>query len=198
MRVYGYARVSTKDQNLDLQIEGIQNYCRNRKFDLQEIFAEKASGKDVDGRPRFKEMLELLETNPLEIGAVIVYKLDRLGRSIADLIKIIVFLGEHKVQFISISDNIDTTSPNGRLLFHVMGSIAEFERELIKERTHAGILKARQSGKKFGRKRKPVDMEEIKKRLAMGITKKRICDDMKFSKSFLNKKLQEDRDRRKV
>jgi len=198
MRVYGYARVSTKDQNLDLQIEAIQKYCETRKFDLQEIFAEKASGKDIDGRARFKEMISTLETNPLEVGAVIVYKLDRLGRSIADLIKTVVFLGDHKIQFISISDNIDTTSPNGRLLFHVMGSIAEFERELISERTQAGIKKARQSGKKFGRKRKPVDIDEVKKRIAMGITKKRICDDMKFSKSFLNKKLQEDATRKKL
>jgi DNA invertase Pin-like site-specific DNA recombinase len=193
MRVYGYARVSTKDQNLDIQIEAIQKYCKDRKFELQEIFAEKVSGKDMEGRARFKDMLELLEINPLEIGAVIVYKLDRLGRSISDLIKIITFFGKHNIQFISISDNIDTTTPNGRLLFHLMGSVAEFERELIQERTQAGILKARQSGKKFGRKRKPFNLAEVNKLIAMGVPKTRICEDMKFSKSFLNKKLHDAR-----
>jgi len=193
MRVYGYARVSTKDQNLDIQIEAIQKYCKDRKFELQEIFAEKVSGKDMEGRARFKELLELLEVNPLEIGAVIVYKLDRLGRSISDLIKIITFFGKHNIQFISISDNIDTTTPNGRLLFHLMGSVAEFERELIQERTQAGILKARQSGKKFGRKRKPFNLAEVNKLITMGVPKTRICEDMKFSKSFLNKKLHDAR-----
>jgi DNA invertase Pin-like site-specific DNA recombinase len=193
MRVYGYARVSTKDQNLDIQIEAIQKYCKDRKFELQEIFAEKVSGKDMEGRARFKDMLELLEINPLEIGAVIVYKLDRLGRSISDLIKIITFFGKHNIQFISISDNIDTTTPNGRLLFHLMGSVAEFERELIQERTQAGILKARQSGKKFGRKRKAFNLSEVNKLIAMGVPKTRICEDMKFSKSFLNKKLHDAR-----
>lgn len=193
MRVYGYARVSTKDQSTEIQIEAIQKYCNDRKHDLQEIFSEKVSGKDVEGRTRFKEMIELLEINPLEIGAVIVYKLDRLGRSISDLIKIITFLGKHNIQFISISDNIDTTTTNGRLLFHIMGSIAEFEREIIDERTKAGILKARQSGKKFGRKRKPFNLAEVNKLIAMGIPKTRICKDMEFSKSFLNKKLHDAR-----
>ena len=195
MRVYGYARVSTKDQNLDIQIEAIQKYCKDRTFNLQEIFSEKVSGKDMEGRARFKDMLELLEINPLEIEAVIVYKLDRLGRSISDLIKIITFFGKHNVQFISISDNIDTTTTNGRLLFHLMGSIAEFERELIQERTRAGILKARQSGKKFGRKRKAFNLSEVNKLIAMGVPKTRICEDMKFSKSFLNKKLHDARAR---
>ena len=193
MRVYGYARVSTKDQNLEIQIEAIQKYCKSHDLDLREIFAEKVSGKDIENRARYKDMVELLEINPLEIGAVIVYKLDRLGRSISDLIKIITFLGKHNVQFISISDNIDTTTTNGRLLFHIMGSIAEFERELIQERTQAGILKARQNGKKFGRKRKSFNLSEVNKMIAMGIPKTRICEDMKFSKSFLNKKLHDAR-----
>ena len=193
MRVYGYARVSTKDQDLTIQIEAIQKYCKEKKFGLQEIFAEKVSGKNVEGRIRLNDMIGLIENNPLEIGAVVVYKLDRLGRSISDLIKIITFFGKHNVQFISISDNIDTTTPNGRLLFHVMGSIAEFEREIIQERTQAGILKARQSGKKFGRRKKPFNLSEVTKLITMGVPKTRICEDMKFSKSFLNKKLHDAR-----
>lgn len=189
MRVYGYARVSTKDQDLTIQIEAIQKYCRDRGFELQEVFAEKVSGKNVIDRIRLNDMIELLEMNPLEVAAVVVYKLDRLGRSMSDLIRIITFFGKHHVQFISISDNIDTTTPNGRLLFHMMSSFAEFEREMIGERTQAGILKARQSGKKFGRKKKPFNLAEVNKLIAMGVPKTRICEDMKFSKSFLNKKL---------
>lgn len=196
MRVYGYARVSTKDQNLEIQIEKIRDTCKLRNFDLLQLYAEKASGKDIAGREAFSEMLEVLKTNPLSVDAVVVYKLDRLGRSMQDLINVVKFLQEHNIQFISITDNIDTTSPQGRLFFHLMGSIAEFERELIYERTMAGILKARQSGKKFGRKRKVIDLEEIKKQLASGIPKTRVCKNFKCSVSYLNKRLLDERNKK--
>lgn len=197
MRIYGYARVSTKDQNLDLQLEKIREYAKIRSFDLIQMYAEKASGKDIAGREAFSEMLATLKMNPLAIEAVVVYKLDRLGRSMSDLIKITELLKEYNIQFISITDNIDTTSSQGRLFFHLMGSLAEFERELIHERTMAGILKAREDGKKFGRKRKVIDMEDIKKQLASGIPKTRVCKNFKCSVSYLNKRLQEERERKK-
>jgi DNA invertase Pin-like site-specific DNA recombinase len=193
MRVYGYARVSTKDQSLEIQLEKIRENCNLRKFELLQLFSEKASGKDIAGREAFLEMLDILKLNPLGIEAVIVYKLDRLGRSIGDLINTVRFLQDHKIQLISITDNIDTSTSQGRLFFHFMGALAEFERELIHERTMAGIIKARQEGKKFGRRRKVIDLEDVKKRMAAGVPKTKICKELKVSYSFLNKKLLEDR-----
>lgn len=193
MRVYGYARVSTKDQSLEIQLEQIREHCNLRKFELIQLFSEKASGKDTVGREEFMEMLDVLKINPVQIEAVVVYKLDRLGRSIGDLINTVKFLQDHKIQFISIADNIDTSTSQGRLFFHIMGALAEFERELIHERTMAGILKARRDGKKFGRRRKVIDLEDVKKQMAAGVPKTKICKELKVSYSFLNKKLFDNR-----
>lgn len=193
MRVFGYARVSTKDQSLEIQIEKIREVCKNREFELVQIFSEKASGKNVSGREAFLDMLDSLKTNPLSIDVVLVYKLDRLGRSLPDLINTTKFFGDCGIQLISITDNIDTTTSQGRLFFHLMSAIAEFERELIYERTQAGIQKARQEGKKFGRPRKRIDLTDVKKMLAAGIPKTRICKDLKCSISHLNSRLAEER-----
>lgn len=193
MRVYGYARVSTKDQSLEIQINKIREVCKNREFELVQLFSEKASGKNVEGREAFMELLDALKKNPLSVDTLLVYKLDRLGRSLPDLINTVKFLGDCGIQLISITDNIDTTSPHGRLFFHLMSSIAEFERELIFERTQAGIQKARQDGVKFGRPRKRIDLDEVKKKLAAGIPKTRICKDLKCSVSHLNGRLQDER-----
>jgi DNA invertase Pin-like site-specific DNA recombinase len=193
MRVYGYARVSTIDQSLDIQLEKIRELCKLRDYELIQLFSEKASGKNIPGREQLMDMLDLLKVNPMAIDAVVVYKLDRLGRSITDLINIVKFLQDHKIQLISITDNIDTSSSQGRLFFYFMGAIAEFERELIHERTMAGIIKARQDGKKFGRRRKVIDLEDVKKKMAAGVPKTKICKELKVSYSFLNKKLFDER-----
>ncbi|KTC71466.1 site-specific DNA recombinase, e14 prophage [Legionella quinlivanii] len=136
----GYARISTSSQNLDLQIDALQ------KAGCEKIFQDQISGSLIN-RPA----LELLLKEIRKGDVLIIWKLDRLGRSFKDLIDLVNTLLEKGVGIKSLNDPIDTTTPQGRLIFNIFGSLAEFERELIKERTIAGLEAARARGKKGGR-----------------------------------------------
>ena len=139
----GYARVSTQDQHLDLQLEALQ------KAGCEKILEDKLSGTRAD-RPGLAKVLELLRSG----DTLVVWKLDRLGRSVKQLVDLVSALHQLGVHFKSLTDAIDTSTPSGRFFFHVMASLAEMERELIVERTRAGLQVARQLGRKGGRKPK--------------------------------------------
>lgn len=136
----GYARVSTEDQTLDAQIDALEAAGAER------IFKEKKTGKN---RERIE--LELLLEQLRKGDVVIVTKYDRLARSLRDLIEIVEAIRERGAGFRSLGEDIDTTTPAGRLVFHVFGSIAEFERERIVERTKEGLAAARRRGRVGGR-----------------------------------------------
>ena len=137
----GYARISTKDQNLELQIDAL------KKAGCELIFTEIASGTKVD-RVELGKLLSQIRVGDV----VVVYKLDRLGRSLKHLLEVVAQLGKMDVAIQSICDAIDTTTAQGRLFFNIAGSFAEFERDLIRERTHAGLAAARARGRKGGRR----------------------------------------------
>ena len=160
----GYARVSTQDQNLDLQIESLT------KTGCKKIFEDKISGSRAE-RPGLANALEMLR----EGDTLVVWKLDRLGRSVKQLIDLVGELHKQGVQFKSLTDAIDTGTPSGRFFFHVMASLAEMERELTVERTRAGLEVARQLGRKGGRKPQMTDskIESAKKLLASGVPPRR-------------------------
>lgn len=136
----GYARVSTKDQNLNMQLEAL-----NREG-CELIYSEKQSSSKE--RLEFEKLRESVRSGDI----IIVWKLDRLGRSIRDLVNIIDEFKLKGVQFRSIVDNFDTTTPNGRLFFNIVAALAEYEREMIKDRTLAGLESARQRGRVGGRR----------------------------------------------
>jgi len=139
--ILGYARVSTHEQTLDMQIQELT------KYGCDKIFEEKVSGTKTD-RPKLQEVLSKLK----EGDTLVVWRLDRLGRSLTDLINIITSLNENKIKFKSICDGaIDTTTANGLLIFNIFAALAQFERQLIKERTLAGLSAARARGKQGGR-----------------------------------------------
>ena len=156
----GYARVSTQDQNLELQFDALN------KSGCNKIFEDRVSGSRAD-RPGLNKLLEMLR----EGDTLVVWKLDRLGRSVKNLVDLVVELHKRGVQFKSLTDSIDTGTPSGRFFFHVMASLAQMERELTIERTRAGLEVARQLGRKGGRKRLMTDskIESAKKLLANGI-----------------------------
>lgn len=137
----GYARVSTKDQVLDLQIDALE------KDGCELIFKETASGAKTD-RPELQKLLTHLRKGDI----VVVYKLDRLGRSLKHLLDVVAELNQKEVGIRSINDAIDTTTPQGRLFFNISASFAEFERDLIRERTKSGLEAARARGRKGGRR----------------------------------------------
>ncbi len=138
--IFGYARVSTNDQNLDAQVDLL------KAAGAEKIFLEKRTGKNRN-RPELVRLLEQLRTGDV----VAVTKYDRLARSLKDLIEIVEQIRERGAGFKSLGEDIDTTTSAGRLVFHVFGSIAEFERERIVERTREGLAAARKRGRIGGR-----------------------------------------------
>jgi len=172
MVLIGYARVSTQDQNLDLQIDALT------KAGCRRFFEDKMSGSQAE-RPGLNKALEMLR----EGDTLVVWKLDRLGRSVKNLVALVGQLHQQGVQFKSLTDVIDTGTPSGRFFFHVMASLAEMERELTLERTLAGLEVARQLGRKGGRKRKMTDskIESAKKLLASGVPPKDVAKNLGVS-----------------
>ncbi len=146
----GYARVSTDDQHLDLQRDALE------KAGCRDIYEEKISGKQAD-RPGLTQCLRSLR----EDDVLVVWRLDRLGRSLPDLVRIVGELKSRGIGFESITEKIETVSATGRLVFHVFAALAEFERNLIRERTRAGLDAARARGRQGGRPPK-LEVREIR------------------------------------
>lgn len=141
MTTIGYARVSTDDQNLDLQIDALH------AVGCKEIFCDKGISGSLSNRPSLDKALQALKVG----DKLVVWRLDRLGRSLVNLIQLLDQLGKKGVKFHSLNESIDTSSSGGRLVFHMMAALAEFERALISERTRAGMAAARAKGKHVGR-----------------------------------------------
>ncbi len=136
----GYARVSTVDQNAGLQLDALQGAGCVR------VFSDTASGA-LDERPELARALDHLRAG----DTLVVWRLDRLGRSLRHLIETVGALAEREVGFRSLQESVDTTTTGGRLVFHVFAALAEFERDLIRERTQAGLEAARARGRRGGR-----------------------------------------------
>ena len=148
----GYARVSTDDQNLDLQLDGLHR----AGIADDHLYSDTASGKDAE-RKELAACLKALR----EGDTLVVWRLDRLGRSLPDLVRIVGELEQKGVSFESLTEKIETGSAAGKLVFHVFAALAEFERNLIRERTQAGLAAARARGRAGGRKPK-LDTQQIR------------------------------------
>ncbi len=146
----GYARVSTGEQTLDLQLDALA------KAGCGKLFTETASGAKAD-RPVLEEVLGYVRSG----DTLVVWRLDRLGRSLQHLIETVTALRERGIGFKSLTEQIDTTTPGGKLIFHVFGALAEFERDLIRERTNAGLAAARARGRTGGRPKKLADPKTL-------------------------------------
>ncbi len=173
----GYARVSTHDQNLDLQKDALE------KAGCEKIFVDEISGT-VAKREGLEKAKEILRKGDM----LIVWRLDRLGRSIRDLIDWVTLLEEEGIGFKSLQESIDTTTSSGKLVFHIFAALAEFERNLIRERTNAGLASARARGKLGGRK-KSLSVKERKRAVEMhkrkNHTVQQICEIMNITKPTL-------------
>jgi len=172
----GYARVSTEDQNLQLQLDAL------KKANCKRVFTDKISGARND-RPGLDDALSHLRPG----DTLVVWKLDRLGRTVKALVDLIVDLETDQVNFRSLTDGIDTTTSAGRFFFHVMASLAQMERELTLERTKAGLVAARNLGRIGGRKRVMTDSKitSARKLLAAGHAPKDVARDLGVSNATL-------------
>ncbi|VVE82968.1 recombinase family protein [Pandoraea sputorum] len=138
----GYARVSTEDQNLDLQIQAL------KRLGCDKVFTDHGVSGSATSRPGLERAMTRLKPG----DKLVVWRLDRLGRSLAHLVRLLESLGRRDILFQSLTEHIDTSSSGGRLVFHMMAALAEFERSLISERTRAGMAAARANGKHLGRR----------------------------------------------
>lgn len=177
MRV-GYARISTDDQTLNLQLDSME------RAGCERVFRDVMSGAKAD-RPGLREALEYVRSG----DTLVVWRLDRLGRSLSSLIELMNNLRERGVSFQSLTEQIDTSTANGKLIFHVFGALAEFERDLIRERTKAGLAAARARGRLGGRPRalNSPDKIAIARSLHQNSqhTIREICQTMRISKATL-------------
>lgn len=173
----GYARVSTEDQHLYLQIDAL------KKAGCEKIFTDEMSGAKSE-RPGLGEALTFVRTG----DTLVVWRLDRLGRSLKDLIARVEELKQQQVEFRSLTENIDTASSGGKFMFHVFSALAEFERDLIRERTMAGLSAARARGR-FGGRPKIMPAEKIKMAASLmqtsHISIKDICKNLGISRTTL-------------
>lgn len=176
----GYARVSTEDQNLDLQLDALKT------AGCEQLFTDK-----VSGAAKAKDGLEEALRYVREGDILVVWKLDRLGRTVKGLVELVEGMQARGVQFKSITDGIDTSTTAGRFFFHVMAALAEMERELIRERTKAGLSAARARGRLGGRKPK-MDESKIaaaRKLLEAGTSGKDVAKNLGVSRATLYRAL---------
>ena len=176
----GYARVSTHDQTLNLQRDALE------KAGCNKIFTDTASGAKAE-RKGLDEALDYVRKGDI----LVVWRLDRLGRSLPHLITTMTALEERGIGFKSLTGNIDTTTSGGKLIFHIFGALAEFERNLIRERTNAGLIAARARGRRGGR---PKALTPKQRSIALDLYEKRhpivdICRTLKISKATLYRAL---------
>lgn len=186
----GYARVSTHEQNLDLQKDAL------RKAGCEEIYEDKVSGI-VSTRPGLKKVKQIFRKG----DTLVVWRLDRLGRSLKDLMEWMTYLEEKQVGLKSLQESIDTTTTTGKLVFHIFAALAEFERNLIRERTQAGLAAARARGRLGGR---PKSLDENKRKVVVDLYNKKelmvkeICEMMNISKPTLYSYIKESQKSKKL
>ena len=187
-RVIIYARVSTKEQNVDMQITDLRQYAEARKLKVVREYIDSASGAKTD-RTNYKKLFDDVRKRRTDI--VLVWKFDRFARSTRELINALEEFNNLGVDFISYKENVDTSTPAGKILFTMISAFAEFERAIIRERVIAGMEKAKARGARIGRpKIPPFTIEKVLEMKEQGRSYKEITKKLKISKSAYYKILQ--------
>jgi DNA invertase Pin-like site-specific DNA recombinase len=173
MRVVIYARVSTKDQSCDLQLRDLRAYCAARGFSVQREYVDSGESGAKDSRPQLNELMDAARKR--QFDAVVVWRFDRFARSTKHLLLALEEFRSLGIQFTSYQENIDTTSPLGQALFTIVSAVAQLERDLIRERVSAGIRNARACGKQFGRPRRIVNHDDVRRLRSEGASLRQIA-----------------------
>ena len=144
-----YARVSTEEQNVDTQLMALREHCQRMNYHIVDEYTDIGfSGKGIN-RPEFERLL--VDMRAGRVSCILVYKLDRIGRSLQHLLNLFEEFKNRGIEFISLTQNISTVSPEGKMFWQLLGVFAEYEREMIVSRTKAGLARARKQGKTLGR-----------------------------------------------
>jgi DNA invertase Pin-like site-specific DNA recombinase len=189
MKIALYARVSTfnNGQDPETQLLPLREYAKARSFDVFQEYVDVASGVK-ESRPRLDELLA--DARKRRFDAIVVWKLDRLGRSLKHLITLIEEFQALGVQFISYTEGMDTTTPSGKLLFNVIGAIAGFERDLIRERVKAGLQRVKSQGRRLGRPTVSYDPKRIVTLKMAGLSTRAIARETGVSNATVSRVLQ--------
>lgn len=169
-RVALYARVSTSNhgQDIEMQTRELREYCERRGFQIAGEYTDVGVSGSKDSRPELNRLMA--DAKQRRFDAVCVWKLDRFGRSLRHLVNALADLEALGVSFVSLKDNVDLSTPSGRLMFQIIGAMAEFERALIQERVRAGLRNAKAKGKRLGRPRAIVDAARIAMLRSQGLS----------------------------
>lgn len=152
-----YIRVSTSDQNTDMQLDAVKNYCKIKSWQEPAFFVDHGESGKKESRPQLDLMLKKLQAG--EFNTILVYKFDRISRSTTHLIGLMNDFRTKNIDFISISENVDTSTPMGKMIFSIIAVLAEFERETIVQRTKDGLKAAKERGVKLGAKSELTDID---------------------------------------
>jgi len=186
MKVAIYSRVSTDKQDSTMQLEELRAYCQRRQWEIASEYSDTMTGSK-ESRPALNRLLG--DAKRRKFDAVLVYRYDRFARSLRQLVNALAEFDALGIHFVSLHEGVDTSTPNGRLVFGIFASIAEFERELIRSRVRSGLAAARAKGKRLGRPRVPVDAARITHLRTQGRTVREIADELGYSRGLVHKTL---------
>lgn len=188
LRACLYGRVSTEDQSESMQTREMLEMCRRRTWTVTQ-FADHGWSGAKERRPELDRMLALCRKRKFDV--VVVYRFDRFARSMRQLVNALSEFDALGIQFVSVHEQIDTTTPQGRLVFGIFAAIAEFERALIGERTRSGMADAKARGVHIGRPRVPLDLAYIRHGRALGVSWRELGRELKVSPTTVQKALQD-------
>jgi DNA invertase Pin-like site-specific DNA recombinase len=183
-----YARVSTDKQKVDMQLNELREFVARSGWTVYNEYIDQSFTGTNTNRPAFLEMMEAARKRKFDV--LVVWKLDRLSRSLKDLINTLDELGSCGIDFVSYDNNLDTSTPTGKLVFQIVGAVAEFEKDIIKERVIAGLANARLKGKRLGRPPKGEDIyEKAKIMRSEGLSFRKIGKELGVDEGTIRKRL---------
>jgi DNA invertase Pin-like site-specific DNA recombinase len=187
MRTALYARVSTLNngQDVSMQVREFEEFCASRKWTIADRYIDSGISGSKDSRPELNRLMA--DAKRRKFDAVVVYRFDRFARSTRHLVNALAEFNALGIQFISMHEGIDTTTPNGRLVFGIFASIAEFERDLIRERVRSGIANRKAKGLRVGRKPVALDAAKVAGLRAQGLSIREIATELKCSRSLVHR-----------
>jgi DNA invertase Pin-like site-specific DNA recombinase len=187
MRTALYARVSTNDkgQDVGMQVREFLEFCDRRQWEVADEYVDRGISGSKDSRPELNRLMA--DAKRRKFDAVVVYRFDRFARSTRHLVNALAEFNALGIQFISMHEGIDTSTPNGRLVFGIFASIAEFERDLIRERVRSGIANRKAKGLRIGRKPTAIDPVTVTRLRAQGRTIREIAADLGCSRSVVHR-----------
>jgi len=186
-RVALYARVSTADQEPETQLGELRRYVERRGWIVAAEHVDRAASGAKDRRPALDRLMKAVRRR--EVDAIVVWRFDRFARSVRHLVTALEEFRAVEVDFVSVTEAVDTSTPVGAMVFVVVAAMAEFERELIRERVRAGLRRARRQGKRIGRPRVGVNVEAARQRLAGGASVAAVARELRVSRRTLRRAL---------